>query len=135
MDVVERSTDTLDLNATDMEIDEFVGSFSIADDLDDVFDDLLNHRFPDSLTGDRRLSVVAYVQSFANVYSCLSVSYPNGINWLMCISYFITYNFLCMLNRHRGGFLDDDLIRRNVVMLLNECANGDFNLLYELIFD
>lgn len=136
VNVVDQSTDTQDLvsGVDEISIDDFVG-YSVEDELGDIFDSLIDHRFPDSLTGDRRVSFNDYVRSFSSVYMHLRVVYPNGVNWLMNIPYFIMYNFLSMLNRQRGRFLDDDLIRRNVVLLLSECANNNFNLLYELIFD
>lgn len=134
---IDQATDTQDLSgvADDMDIDALI-DYSIGDDIGDIFDNLIDHRFPDSMmVGDRRASFNEYVQSFSNVYSHLRVSYPGGINWLMNISYFITYNFLCMLDRNRGGFMGDDLVRRNVLLILSDCANGNFDLLYDFIFD
>lgn len=134
---VAQTTATLDLTCDDGEMDivSFVDGYSIEGDLEDVFNNLIDDRFPVSLIGDRRQSFEDYVRSFSGVFAHIRVVYPDGINWLMNISYFLLYNFLCMLNRHRGGFFDDDLIRRNVVLILNDCANGDFNLLFDLIFD
>lgn len=103
--------------------------------MNDVFVDSADYRFPVSDSGSRREYFMNYLRSFSNMYTCIRVVYPDGINSLLNVSFFLVYNLMCMLNRRRGGFLDDDLVRRNVLLVLNECATNQFDLLYELIFD
>lgn len=119
----------------DDEMDDIIDESLGMQELDDIFDDLIDQRFPVEDSRFRREIFMNYVHSFSNVYNILHISYPDGINSSLSISYFLLYSFLCMLNRHRGGFMDDSLIRQNVILILNRCAVNQFDLLYELIFD
>lgn len=116
-------------------IEDFLGNSSMTADLSNVFNNLIGHRFVFPDYGDRRASFMDNIRSYSNAHTGIRVFYPDGVNSIMNISYFLVYSFLAMLNRYRGGFLHDDLIRQNVMLVLNECANNNFDLLYELIFD
>lgn len=115
-----------------MTVGDFVEDYS--EDINDVFDDMIDHRFPFVDVTDRRGFFFNYLRSFSDVHADIRITYPTGINSLLNISYFLIYSVLSMLNRHRGGFLDDDLIRQNVLLILNECAENQFGLLYDMLF-
>lgn len=123
-------------SVSDREVDVISASHSFLSDLNDVFEEISDSRFPCYENGgDRRTNFFDYVRSFSGVYADVRVIYPHGVNSVMNIAYFLVYNFLCMLNRQRGGFMDDEAIRNNTVIILNRCAEDDFTLLYELMFD
>lgn len=109
------------------------------EELDNILDDLIEHRFPGfdgTENMDRRIAFMTYVNSFSESYANIgAVTYPHGLNAIINVSYFVLYNLLSMLNRQRGNFLDEMLIRQSVVLILHQCANNNFDLLYEFIFD
>lgn len=101
------------------------------------FDDLIDVRFPYNAISPewRRAQFMSYIQSFEFSYLNLhAVVMMHGANFLLTATYFLMYQFVSMLNRNRGNFMDEVAVREMVRTILNDCAANNFETLYNTIF-
>lgn len=80
-----------------------------------------------------RASFVWYIQNIYAGDELRDAMTQHGANFLLNVSLFFVYRILFVLNRDRGGHMDRSLIHTLTLLILNDCINGVFNTLFDMI--
>lgn len=129
-------------DALPSDITDFLGDYGatvemLKNELHGTFDALMDVRFPYNAISPawRRAQFMSYISTFELSYVNLhSVVMVHGANHLLSATYFLMYQFVSMMNRNRGNYLDDAAVREMVNVILNDCAANNFESLYNVIF-
>lgn len=83
----------------------------------------------------RRIAFDRFFRNSRLDSSGICVSREGGVLNILFTIYFFVYQFLNVLEQGRHGRSDESLLRENALRIVNNCAQGDYNSLYDMIYN
>lgn len=82
----------------------------------------------------RRLDFNHFIRSIALSENDVFAAYRYGARTVLTTFYFVLYQYLSALNHTRHIYLDHVFMHHSVLRIMNDCAAGNYDSLYEMLF-